>query len=452
MKTLSLLLFVCCSQQVYSQALKVDTTFSAEQLLDKFFSGKGMRVSNARVTGGKQSICYFTIDTNVIGMKKGLLLSTGNVYDVAQENLSPKTSGLAWNTERKGYKNDRDLNKVSHGRTFDHTALEFDFIPFNNSISFSFSFASEEYPEFAGSEFNDVFAFIISGGTYKKKNLAVIPGTKDPITVNTINHRKNPKLYINNNYFFSHPPTTSHTSPFSYISWFFNVAFNPHKLDGVPWFPKKKEKLNQALVSSIGFDGFTKVLKAGCEVVPGQVYHFKIAIGDVQDKVLDSGVFLEAGSFISEHDSALGPIPVIKASLSEATVDSLLSMAEFVTVAELPTAIEAKFEITNINFDFDLSVIPDTSKTNLDALADYLNANKELKLSLTGYTDNKGSKKYNQNLSEKRAEAVTKYLVSKNVAADRMSYTGNSFENPIATNESDFGRALNRRVELMVIE
>ena len=187
--TILLMTFFC--NGLFGQSLKVDTAYSADYLIDKILLGKGIRVGNVSLKGLKTSVCYFKMDTSVIGMKSGLMLSTGNVFDIAHANESPGTSGFAWDeTISKKYKSDKDLNGICKGRTYDQIILEFDFVPFHNNISFRFSFASEEYTEYVGSQFNDVFAFILTGGGIKKKNLAVIPGTKEPVSINNINQKK----------------------------------------------------------------------------------------------------------------------------------------------------------------------------------------------------------------------------------------------------------------------
>ena len=116
------------------------------------------------------------------------------------------------------------------------------------------------------------------------------------------------------------------------------------------------------------------------------------------------------------------------------------------------TIIEEDFTITDVYFDSDQYLIPDTSKPSLDQLAIHLKENEGFKCELWGYTDNKGSKNYNQTLSEKRAIQVMYYLIGKGISRRRMSYKGNNFSTPIANNRTQEGRARNRRVEIILIE
>ncbi len=71
-----------------------------------------------------------------------------------------------------------------------------------------------------------------------------------------------------------------------------------------------------------------------------------------------------------------------------------------------------------------------------------------MKVRIEGSTDNKGTAKYNMGLSERRANSVMEYLVNAGIDQNRLSAVGYGFSKPIATNATDAGRALNRRVEL----
>jgi outer membrane protein OmpA-like peptidoglycan-associated protein len=457
-RTSTILILIFYSSLLFGQTLKVDTAFTADYLVDKILVGKGIRVGNVEMTGLKQSICYFEMDTNVIGMKSGLMLSTGNVFNIAKENTSPGTSGISWDYKKnKRYKSDKDLNRICKGRTCDQIILEFDFVPFNNNISFNFSFASEEYTEYVGSQFNDVFAFIVTGGNIKKKNIAVIPNTTEPITINNINQKAHKELFINNDYFLNYGVYKSGSNA-PKVSWFkhtWNKLFNrKNEKKGYYILTAEKKKLNQTIVSNFEYDGFTKVLKASCLLEPWKLYHLKIAIGDVGDAIFDSGVFLEEGSFVSVKDTSVLNFKDYPDMYSKMNWDSIFGIKKtpIDTLAKIEKQIDEKFEITNINFDIDKYEIPETSKNKLDLLASYLNNHKNLKLSIIGYTDNKGSKKYNLKLSENRALAVMYYLTSKGVERTRLFSVGNSFDNPIAANSDDKGRARNRRVELTIVE
>ncbi|WP_224994420.1 OmpA family protein [Cesiribacter sp. SM1] len=102
-----------------------------------------------------------------------------------------------------------------------------------------------------------------------------------------------------------------------------------------------------------------------------------------------------------------------------------------------------------INFDTSKASITADSQAIIDQVAELLNNNPELKLSIEGHTDNRGDAASNKALSEQRSKAVSSALVAKGVAANRLSSLGWGMEHPIADNRTEDGRALNRRVELV---
>lgn len=99
-------------------------------------------------------------------------------------------------------------------------------------------------------------------------------------------------------------------------------------------------------------------------------------------------------------------------------------------------------------FDFDKATIKTQYFSYLNDVVAVLNNNPTLKLEVQGHTDSIGTNEYNQGLSERRAEAVHAYFVDKGIATSRVSAVGFGEENPAASNDTDEGRAKNRRVEL----
>lgn len=217
--------------------------------------GSGVEVTNAEYTGDSRAAGIFNDPSLGIGIDSGIILSTGDVTNIYGPNNSDST-GTAFATD-----GDTDLNGlVSPSATRDAAVLEFDFTPTESFISFQYVFASEEYNEYVNSSFNDVFGFFITDSAGNKQNIAVIPGTNTPIAINNVNLVSNSGYYRNND-------------PSDY--GFGNTPFN------------------------IGFDGLTTPLTAVASVTPGQTYHFKLAIADNSDSVLDSAVFIKNGGFIS---------------------------------------------------------------------------------------------------------------------------------------------------------
>jgi OOP family OmpA-OmpF porin len=105
-----------------------------------------------------------------------------------------------------------------------------------------------------------------------------------------------------------------------------------------------------------------------------------------------------------------------------------------------------------VNFEFNKSALTLNAKALLDQVAGALAARPDIKVEIDGHTDGKGTDRYNQKLSESRANSVKSYLIDHGIAADRLSAKGFGKSMPIADNATDAGREQNRRVELKVIE
>jgi outer membrane protein OmpA-like peptidoglycan-associated protein len=108
---------------------------------------------------------------------------------------------------------------------------------------------------------------------------------------------------------------------------------------------------------------------------------------------------------------------------------------------------EVLLNIRNIFFDYDKAVLKPASFPELGKLVQVLNDDSKLKVEIRGHTDNRGNDDYNLRLSNDRAGAVREYLVKKGIAADRVTARGFGAGSPIASNDSENGRAQNRRVE-----
>ena len=109
------------------------------------------------------------------------------------------------------------------------------------------------------------------------------------------------------------------------------------------------------------------------------------------------------------------------------------------------------FVLRNVFFDFDKSTLKNESEVELNKLVGYLTSNTGIKIEIGGHTDNQGSESYNERLSSERAKSVYDYLVNKGIDSNRMTYKGYGMSKPIATNDTEEGRALNRRTEFTII-
>jgi outer membrane protein OmpA-like peptidoglycan-associated protein len=106
---------------------------------------------------------------------------------------------------------------------------------------------------------------------------------------------------------------------------------------------------------------------------------------------------------------------------------------------------------SGILFETNSSVLSDQSQDALNKFAQSLQNNPETKIIISGHTDNTGNDEINQPLSQKRAESVANFLISKGVAHDRMTTVGNGANQPVASNTTEEGRRKNRRVEIAIV-
>lgn len=117
-----------------------------------------------------------------------------------------------------------------------------------------------------------------------------------------------------------------------------------------------------------------------------------------------------------------------------------------------PIKVGESIVLKNIFFETDSYKIKEESFSELDKLVAFLRLNTTIKVEIGGHTDNIGTKKHNEELSENRAKSVKEYLVSKGISEKKISYKGYGFSQPIANNKTQEGRSQNRRTEFKVVE
>lgn len=253
------------------------------QTLAETLVGGGVSVSNVVLTGPTgesfvgRSAGTFSEGASSIGFESGIVLSSGKVQtypedpacsvgvegpNTCYESTPTTAQGPAgWtnatNLEAPG---DEMLTTLSGFPTFDATVLEFDFVPAHPTVQFSYVFGSDEYSDYSNTPFNDVFAFFINGS-----NCALVPGTGEPVAVNTIN---------NGNDQAGNDPTPHHPELFR---------------DNVRPEPTIQSQM----------DGLTSMLTCTASVTPGQTNHMRLAISDASDPVFDSAVFIGGKSLVS---------------------------------------------------------------------------------------------------------------------------------------------------------
>jgi OOP family OmpA-OmpF porin len=113
--------------------------------------------------------------------------------------------------------------------------------------------------------------------------------------------------------------------------------------------------------------------------------------------------------------------------------------------------VEAVIELEGVHFDFDKATLRPEGKSVLNQAAALLDKHESVVVEVAGHTDSKGSEEYNQGLSKRRANTVRDYLTGKGVKASRLSARGYGESRPVASNDTEEGRAENRRVELIIL-
>lgn len=282
----------------------IDTNLTATQLAEALV-GAGVSVDNVQFTGGAASAGSFTFaDPTILGFDQGILLSSGSAADVVGPNVSD------WTSTDYALPGDPDLDTLSGFTTYDAAVLEFDFIPTANQVVFEYVFASDEYPEWVATPYNDVFAFFVNGTNYAEvRQIAGDPFAPFvPVAVNNINN-SNPVL--------DPPPAPMRSDLFQ--ANYFNAS-GPATLD-------------------FELDGITHVLTFQAPVNPGVVNHMKLAIADASDGIYDSAVFLKAGSIVSNEN------PVADLSLSPSTGAAPLAVTAIVE-GEDPNGLPLTYTIT----------------------------------------------------------------------------------------------------------
>jgi hypothetical protein len=244
--------------------------------LAQSLAGGGVAISNVTYTGDNRAAGSFTAGTASIGFDTGLVLSSGyvqthvgdtpcsqgvegpnNCYEAQGGNSGGADGGE--NGTGLGTAGDTDLDTLAGGTTADAAILSFDFVPQQATVKFSYVFSSEEYSDYANTNFNDVFGFFVNG-----TNCALVPNTSDPVAVNTINNGND-----------AGGDTTAHNA---------NLF-----RDNVRPSPSIDSQM----------DGLTTVLTCTANVNAGQTNHLKLAIADTSDSDFDSAVFIKAGSLVS---------------------------------------------------------------------------------------------------------------------------------------------------------
>ncbi len=264
--------------------------------------GAGVIVENIKsnLKETSRAMGTFKAPQNLLGIREGLMMVTGIADTMDGANTGGVVSGqIPYTDTVDGCSFGRQmLNSIlkfnntgtTVRRATDCATIQFDIIPATDSIKFNYVFASEEYNTFVCSNFNDLFGFFIRGPGIQgdaslapdftnTKNIALIPGTNLPVTINTVNRGV---------------PGTGTAA---------NCTFTPA---GIAAYVDNTLAANHPFIhQNLKFNGLTKVLTASVKVIPCQTYTLTLTVSDVNDRAYDSGVFIEKGSLRSSGITAV---------------------------------------------------------------------------------------------------------------------------------------------------
>ena len=224
--------------------LAVNVKATALQMAQNIF-GEGTSVTGASYTGDKNSSGIWsngdTVAPNLTPGNSGVILSTGKAADITNSSGSANHNTNT-TTDTSGPNNNALFNAAAHANTYDASYLDVDFIPTHDLLTIRFVFASEEYPEYVGSIYNDIVGVWING--------TFVNPLSDPTQIGTVNPITNPNLYV----------------------------------------------ANTASQYNTEMDGFTVTMTMTIPVNAGQLNSIRIGIADVGDAQYDSNLLIGAGS------------------------------------------------------------------------------------------------------------------------------------------------------------
>lgn len=244
---------------MFSQQISVDNTVGLQQLIEDNLIDGCVEISNitSSVNGipyGLPSYGYFERAGSNFPFENGIILATGNAASAGNAQITPTLSegSSIWGT-------DPDLEAaLLTTNTLNATSIEFDIISTSGQFQFNYLFASEDYDGINPCQVSDGFVFLIreTGSTAPYQNIALVPGTSDPVNTGTVHTNLLPACAAQNEQYFD--------------------GYN---------------------LGDTNYIGRTTVLTASRTITPYVSYHVKLIIADQTDGTFDSAVFIEGNSF-----------------------------------------------------------------------------------------------------------------------------------------------------------
>ena len=245
---LVILLYLCflVPTRVQSQIVVEESDIEGFEELFVLYSDSSLNITNVSIDCAEENPAFglFFHEKNFLEIDSGFVLTTGLLSNVTGPNDQPDISFA-----QDGLGTDIELELIQDQfPIYDKCAVEFDFVSDSSFVYIDFQIGSDEYPESVGQPYSDVFGIFIENIRTGIAILSVYHPTGAPVSINEVNHKDTPDFYLDNG---------DGTS------------------NDVEEYPNAQ------------YDGFSKMLIAGTNIEPGEMYHFKIAIGDIGDDTYD---------------------------------------------------------------------------------------------------------------------------------------------------------------------
>lgn len=259
--------------QVRAQVTVTDSV-AIDFLVNEVLLGGGITATN--ITFNEQAAAglassklgTFSVDSSAFPIAEGMVMATGTATGIAGEPDSP--------VFEENFTNDPDLMAITAQNMNNCAIIEFDFTATTDTFLIDYVFSSMEYQSFTCSPFNDAFGIFLSGpgisGQFSNNsaNIALIPDTDTPVAINSVNSGSPSAAY---------PAETC-------------LDANPDFVEDSVYFFNNQPQLE----NSIAYNGHTHMFTAFAQLIPGETYHFKFAIGNASDAALQSAVLMRKGS------------------------------------------------------------------------------------------------------------------------------------------------------------
>ncbi len=255
-------IFLFAISSLFSQvAVQSSAGRTAEDLVRSILMGNGVVVSNVTfnnsssaldATSGAQLGTFTNNLTGFPGLQfaDGLIITTGDISVAVGPNDEDGASSSVYNSMYCS-----ELENLAGNTIYNPAVLEFDFMTTADHVTFNYVFASEEYPEYVDAGYNDIFGFFVTDlTTNQTSNVALIPGTNWPVSIDNVN-------------------------VYDYSQYYHEVSYYSSYME---------------------YDAYVGPFAATFAVVPCRFYHIKLAISNVGDDVYDSAVFLQGQSFSAD--------------------------------------------------------------------------------------------------------------------------------------------------------